>query len=159
MLSLIEKVIFLRAVSLFSETPEEVLAELAGVLEELELPAGQRIIDKGEPGSSLYIIIEGQVEVHDGERILTRLGAREVFGELSILDPGPQAASVTTLKRCRLLRLDQEPFYELIDDHSVVSRRIMQILVRQLRYAYHEARLNQPAETLLDPTKQSQPSM
>jgi len=158
MLSLIEKVIFLKAVSLFSETPEEVLAELAAVLEELELPPGQTIIDQGEPGSSLYIIIDGQVEVHDGIRPLTTLGAREVFGELSILDPGPRAASVTTLERSRLLRLDQEPFHELIDDHSVVSRRIMQILVRQLRYAYREARLNRPAETLLDPIKRSQPS-
>jgi len=158
MLSLIEKVIFLKAVSLFSETPEEVLVELAAILEELDLPPEKTIIEQGEPGSSLYVIIDGQVKVHDGIRTLTILGARDVFGELSILDPGPRAASVTTLERSRLLRLDREPFHELIDDHSVVSRRIMQILVRQLRYAYREARLNQPAETLLNRVDQPHPS-
>ena len=78
MLSLIEKVIFLKAVSLFSETPEEVLAELAAVLEELELPPEQTIIDQGEPGSSLYIIIDGQVKVHDGPLTLTILGTGEI---------------------------------------------------------------------------------
>lgn len=156
MLSIIEKVIFLKGVSLFSETPEEVLAELATVLEELDLSPGKTIIEQGEQGSSLYIIIDGQVNVHEGSRILTTLGPREVFGELAILDPGPRSASVTTLERSRLLRLDQEPFQELIDDHSVVSRRIMQILVRQLRYVYREARLNRPAELLLDHVKQPQ---
>jgi HEAT repeat protein len=153
MLSLIEKVIFLKGVSLFSETPEEVLAELAAVLEELDLPSGKTIIEQGERGSSLYIIIEGQVKVHEESQTLTTLGVRDVFGELAILDPGPRSASVTTLERSRLLRLDQEPFQELIDDHSVVSRRIMQILVQQLRYVYREARLNRPAETLLDHVK------
>jgi ATP/ADP translocase/HEAT repeat protein len=154
MLSLIEKVIFLKGVSLFSETPEEVLAELAAVLEDLDLPPGETIIEQGEPGSSLYIIIDGQVKVHEGPRTLTTLGARDVFGELAILDPGPRSASVTTLEKSRLLRLDREPFQELIDDHSVVSRRIMQILVQQLRYVYREARLNRPADMLLDHVKQ-----
>jgi AAA family ATP:ADP antiporter len=154
MLSLIEKVIFLKGVSLFSETPEEVLVELAAVLEEMEIKPGETIIEKGEPGSSLYIIIDGQVQIHDGDQSRATMGAGEVFGELSILDPGPRAASVTTLEKSRLLRLDQEPFYELIDDHSVVSRRIMQILARQLRYAYDGTRYNRPAETLLNHVQQ-----
>ncbi len=149
MLSLIEKVIFLKAVNLFSQTPEEVLAELAAVLEELEIQAGETVIEKDQPGSSLYIIIDGQVQVHDGGEILKTMGARDVFGELSILDPGPRAASVTAIETTRLLRLDQEPFYELIDDHSVVARRIMQILVRQLRFAYAQAQVNRPADNLL----------
>ncbi len=145
MLSLVERVIFLKAVSLFSETPEEVLAELAAVLEEVERKPGETIIEKGEPGKSLYIIIDGHVKVHDGEQKIGTLGERDVFGEWSILDPGPRSASVTAMETTHLLRLDQETFYELIDDHSVVARRIMQILVKQLRYAWMQTQLNQPA--------------
>ncbi len=151
MLSLVERVIFLKAVSLFSETPDDVLAEVAAVLEELEVKTGQTIIEKGEPGSALYIIIDGQVQVHDGVRTLATMGKQDVFGEFSILDPGPRSASVTALEKTRLLRLEQEPFYELIDDHSVVARRIMQILVRQLRHAHA---LNRSANSLVNNLQQ-----
>ena len=139
MLSLLEKVILLKTVSFFSEVPEDVLVEIASVLEELEIEAGETIIKKGESGGSLYIIADGKVRVHDERRTITILGESNVFGEFSILDANPRSASVTALEDTRLFRLDQDPFFELIDDHSTIARRIMQVLVRYLRQAHNQA--------------------
>jgi HEAT repeat protein len=133
MLSLIEKVIFLKAVSIFSETPEDILAELASILTELQAKPGETILEKGETGSSLYIIVDGQVQVHDGEQNIGILEIGDVFGELALLDTGPRSASVTILKNARLLRLDQDVFYELMADRVEVAKGIIRVLVQRLR--------------------------
>ncbi|MDM8530694.1 Npt1/Npt2 family nucleotide transporter [Anaerolineales bacterium HSG25] len=133
MLSLIEKVILLKAVNVFAETPEDVLIEVASLLTELQIEAGQVIFEKGKPGSSLYIIVNGRVKIHDGDQIFDRLDVGDVFGELALLDSQPRSASVTTLNEVRLLRLNQRSFYELVSERSEVAQGIIRVLVQRLR--------------------------
>jgi hypothetical protein len=132
-LSTIENLIILKTVSIFSETPDEVLAEAASILEEVEMKAGETIFEKGDMDNCMYIIIEGRVRVHDGERTLAHLGDRDVFGEMAVLDPQPRSASVTAIADTRLFRLDQELFYELMADRIEVVRGIIRVLTRRLR--------------------------
>ena len=129
----IEKVIILKSVPIFAETPDEILAEVATILDEIEYPAGETIFAKGDVGSCMYIIVNGEVRVHDGERTLTHLGERELFGELAVLDQEPRSASVTAVEPTRLFRLDQEAFYELMADRTEVARGIIRVLCRQVR--------------------------
>jgi AAA family ATP:ADP antiporter len=133
MLSTIEKVIILKTVGIFAETPDDILAEIATLLEEVELRAGETIFEKGDLGDCMYIIAEGEVRVHDGERTLNHLAQGDVFGEMALLDPEPRVASVTAIEDTRLLRLDQEPFYELMNDRIEVVRGIIHVLSRHLR--------------------------
>jgi len=133
MMLTIEKVLILKTVSIFTETPDEVLAELALYLEERDVAAGQMIFNKGEPGDSMYIIVSGKVRVHDGERTLNQLKDRDVFGEMALLDPAPRAASVTALEETRLLCLDHGPFYEAVNTRSEISRGVIKVLSRNLR--------------------------
>ena len=117
----------------FGETPDETLAEVALLLEEMSIGAGQTLFEKGDLGDCLYIIVDGEVRVHDGERTLNHLHAGDIFGEMAILDAEPRVASVTGVVDTQLLRLDQEPFYELMDDRSEVARGIILVLSRHLR--------------------------
>ncbi len=133
MLSTIEKVIILKSVHIFAETPEEALAEVVSTLKEVAVKAGEAIVKKGEVGRSMYIIISGRVRVHDGERTLAELGERDIFGELTVLDAEPRSATVTAIRDTRLFRLDQDVLYELMADHVEVARGIIQVLTRRLR--------------------------
>ncbi|MCB0210327.1 MAG: cyclic nucleotide-binding domain-containing protein [Anaerolineae bacterium] len=133
MLSTLEKVIFLKNVNLFKETPDEILTQLATLLEEVEVPAETAIFEKGAPGDCMYIIISGQVEVHDGDHILNVLTAGDVFGEIALLDAQARLASVVAETDTHLLRLDQEPFYELMEDHIEVVRGVIVVLSGYLR--------------------------
>lgn len=135
MLLTIEKVIILKTISIFSETPDDLLAEIALIVEELELEAGVQFITKGDVGNCLYIIVSGSVRVHDHEKTFVHLGEREVVGELALLDSEPRHASVTTIEKTLLLKLDQEPFFELIANNPEVVRGIMRVLTRRLRAA------------------------
>jgi HEAT repeat protein len=133
MLSTIEKVLVLKGVRIFAETPDEILADVAQVLEEVEYNQEETIFEKGDLGDSMYIIIDGKVRVHDGENTLNHLGEREVFGEMALLDPEARVASVTAVEDTRLLRLEQEPFFELMQERIEVARGIIQVLTRYLR--------------------------
>jgi CRP/FNR family cyclic AMP-dependent transcriptional regulator len=82
----------------------------------------------------MFIIYSGSVRVHDGEHTLAELKTRDFFGELSLLDTEPRSASVTAIEDTFLLRLDQHAFYEIMADRIEVTREIMKILCRRLRF-------------------------
>ncbi len=130
---LFERVILLKTVDLFRETPDPVLAHVAKALEEVHAARGETIIHKGEIGHCLYIIVEGRVSVHDGEHKLSELGSRDVVGELALLDPEPRSASVTALEETSLLRLDREVFFDLMVDNLEIARGAIATLCRRIR--------------------------
>ncbi len=129
----IEKVMILKSVDIFSETPEEDLIEVASIVEELEVKAGKEIITKGDIGTSMYIIVEGQVRVHDGDKVFATFGRREVVGELAALDPEPRTATVTAIEDTDLFRLDEGPLYDLMAEHIEVVRGITRVLCNRIR--------------------------
>lgn len=133
MLSTVERVIILKSLSMFADTPDEALAELADLLHEVEVQPGETIVTKGEAGDSLYIIVQGKVEVVDDNRVLNQLDARAVFGELSLLDSSPRTATIRALDETTLLRLNQTPFYEIMSDYVEVAMGTIHMLTHHLR--------------------------
>jgi CRP/FNR family transcriptional regulator, cyclic AMP receptor protein len=128
----------LRSVSIFAGTPDELLAAIGAVLEELRFETGERIFSKGDLGESLYIIAEGQVRVHDGERTLSTLHRGEVFGEMAALDPEVRSASITALSDTRLLRLERTPLYQVMAQRIEVAQGIIHVLTQRLRESLRE---------------------
>ncbi|MBC6490313.1 Crp/Fnr family transcriptional regulator [Flavihumibacter stibioxidans] len=132
-LLLIEKVLILKSLSIFSETPENILADLAPLMQEEEYEQDSLVFPEGEIGDCMYIIHQGKVRIHKNNTILAVLGEKEVFGELSLLDAETRSASATCATDCTLFRIDQEPFYELIDSRPEIARGFIKILCQRLR--------------------------
>jgi|SRR5688572_9710219 len=132
-LLLVEKVLILKSVSIFKDTPEHILADLAPLMEEEEFEQNAVIFKEGEIGDSMYIIHQGEVKIHKGDTGLAILKDKEVFGELALLDAEVRSASVTANTDCVLFRIEQEPFYELIDNRPEVARGFIKILCQRLR--------------------------
>lgn len=132
-LLLIEKVLLLKSLSIFSETPETILAELAPLMQEEEVEQGEIVFNEGETGDCMYIIYSGQVQIHKGKTVLAILGEKEVFGELSLLDAETRSASATAASDSFLFKIDQEPFYELIESRPEVAMGFIKILCKRLR--------------------------
>ncbi|MEP7373422.1 MAG: cyclic nucleotide-binding domain-containing protein [Chitinophagaceae bacterium] len=132
-LLLVEKVLILKSLSIFKDTPEHILADLAPLMEEEEYEQGILIFKEGEIGDCMYIIHQGEVNIHKGGTTLAILKEKEVFGELSLLDAEVRSASATTHADCVLFRIEQEPFYELIDNRPEVARGFIKILCQRLR--------------------------
>jgi CRP-like cAMP-binding protein len=132
-LLLIEKVLLLKSLSIFNETPETILAELAPLMQQEEVEKGTRIFEEGETGDCMYIIFSGEIEIHKGKTSLAVLQEKEVFGELSLLDAETRSASATAKTDCLLFKIDQEPFYELIEARPEVAMGFIKILCKRLR--------------------------
>src|SRR5262245_3982577 len=128
----------LRSVSIFAGTPDDLLATVSAVLAELRFPPGALIFSKGDLGDCLYIIAEGQVRVHDGERTLSTLHRGEVFGEMAALDPEVRSASITAVKDTRLFRLERTPLYQVMAQRIEVTQAIMHVLAQRLRTSLRE---------------------
>ena len=81
----------------------------------------------------MFIIASGRVKVHNGEHEINQLGAGGVFGEMALLDPEVRSASVTAVEQTQLLSLDQQSFFDLIDERPEVARGLLKLLTRRLR--------------------------
>lgn len=128
-----EKVLVLKGTALFGGTPENIIAEIIPIVREVMVSKGEVIFSKGDSGSSMYIIYNGEVKIHDGDRTFATLGKREFFGELALLDPEPRSASATATVDTVLLKLEEEEAYELMEERTEVLRSILMILCRRIR--------------------------
>ena len=131
--STLDKVLILRTVPMFSESPDETLVEITAILEEVDVPAGQTIFQQGDLGSSMYIIVEGRVAVEVGGRVVNSMAKGEFFGEMTALDPEPRSASIIAIEDTQLFRIDQRPLYDLMTGRTEVLRGVVHVLCQRLR--------------------------
>ncbi len=102
-------------------------------MKEEEHRAGQEIFKKGDLGTALYVIYAGEVSIRDGDTELARFGRGDFFGELALLDTEARSATAEALSDLRLLRLDQDDFYDLMEERGEVLRSIVRSLSGRIR--------------------------
>jgi CRP-like cAMP-binding protein len=132
MLLTIERVALLRRVDLFSQTPDRVLAGVAQVLEEVDVPAGAMVMAAGAVEDWLFVVADGELEVRRGEHRAT-IPAGAVVGELAVLDPQPRTADVVARTPALLFRLRKAAFDEVMASRPEVAQGVVRELVRRLR--------------------------
>ncbi|MFQ6046331.1 MAG: cyclic nucleotide-binding domain-containing protein [Gemmatimonadales bacterium] len=130
---MIERVLILKRTEVFRALPEPVLASLARYLEEVNLEAGQEIFRKGDVGKAMYIVVDGTVRIHDGEKTRALMGPNEVFGERTALTAEFHRASATAAEDCQLLRLDQDLLYEAMAGNAAIAKGIIKVLLERFQ--------------------------
>ena len=128
-----ETMLFLRHVPLFAKMVSSDLGRIATITQETIYSAGTRIVQEGEQGDRLYLIVDGEVLIHQGETNLSTLKPRDYFGEMSIIDGEPRSASATALSDCLTLCIDQKDFNELLATRREVALAVIHTLNRRLR--------------------------
>jgi signal transduction histidine kinase len=108
----------LRRLPLFAGLSEDDLERLYHMAEPVFIPEGTRFIQEGDPGDTLYIVLDGEVEVtmrQGGQDVVLAVrGDGEFFGEMSLLDGAPRNASLRTLRDSHLLAISQAAFSTLL---------------------------------------------
>ena len=104
---------FLANIKMFELLNEDDRVALAKVVDELKVPASHTLFQAGDPGDSLFIVREGQIElfIKDtvGQKIvLTTAESGDMFGELAMLDTGPRTATALALEDSEVLVLDRD---------------------------------------------------
>ncbi|MBI3892431.1 MAG: cyclic nucleotide-binding domain-containing protein, partial [Candidatus Wallbacteria bacterium] len=133
LLTTLEEVVFMRHIPIFQGVAAEHLAALAELTEEVFAGPGQEIVQQGDPGDSMFLIVSGQVEVLvDGKRV-GLLGPRECFGEMALIDGETRSATVKALESTDLLTLGHDEFHEFLEERSEVASNVLRILCQRIR--------------------------
>jgi CRP-like cAMP-binding protein len=140
MLSIVERIIFLKEVPFFQAMTIDQLKVLAGVCEEQLLEKEQKVFNQGEPGGALYVVVSGRVAIEQERRKgsfarLATVGAHSYFGELGLFDDSPRTTSAITLQDTLVLRLRREPLIALMRQHPDLSLKLINVLNQRLREA------------------------
>lgn len=119
MLSMLDKVVFLKQVSLFSDLSVDELGHLAGIAREMWVPEGTVLIRRGEASPYLYIVVEGHIELSgtdDGnDATLGVIGPKQSLGETDALDAAPSSITAQVIfDEARLIVLHGEQLSRLV---------------------------------------------
>lgn len=123
----------LAEVPFLSSLTREDLNRMALTVTDMEAGPGRVLIEQGQPGSSLFILISGRVSVARDRREIATRGPGEFVGELSLLLGEPCNATVTAVEDCRLLVLERRAFNALLDSAPSLTKRLLQDLARRFR--------------------------
>ncbi len=145
---------FLQEIPILQNLDESELRMFLGIARRVQFARGKTILKEGESGDTMYIIVEGTVEIsktlvmklarenfQDRDKILTKLSAEDhaIFGEVALFEQNKRTATVVALTDCRLLEISKTAFLGLAEQNPrigyKITRNITQLLCSRLRKA------------------------
>jgi CRP/FNR family transcriptional regulator, cyclic AMP receptor protein len=108
-----------------------VFARQAGT--NMSFPAGAVVFNQGDPGSCMYIVQSGVIEMVIGDKIVEVCGANEAIGFMSMIDSAPRSSSARVREACELSVIDQRKFRFMVDEVPNFALYIMGAMARRIR--------------------------
>ncbi len=127
----------LRSAGVLGMLAIEQLVKLAGEHDERIYASGEQIIRQGDPGESMFFIIDGEVvvslNVPGKEQIqLRRLESGDYFGEMSLMTGEPRLATVTAAAETRVFEVTRGSFREILEQQPGLLKQIGDNIHRRL---------------------------
>ena len=125
----------LRAFALFDNVPDDAIDGILPRHMEQRLGPGQRLVTQGERNSTLYLLVDGEVDIYldDNDKPLNVVRAGETIGEVSLLDHKPATASAVTRGECRVITIDETHIWQLIRGCHPFAINFIQLMTRRFR--------------------------
>jgi CRP-like cAMP-binding protein len=95
--------------------------------------AGDVIYSEGEPGTHMFGVVEGSVELRKGSIVVASLGPNDVFGERALIDNHPRDLTAVAIADTKLVEMDRYLFLFLVDESPRFALDIMGALASRLR--------------------------
>jgi hypothetical protein len=136
-LSTLDRILLLREVPMFSHLSPEDLEQIAESAQEQLFPSESVICREGDPGDSLFIIVQGIVNVikktENNQTILAVRKSGEFAGEMAILESSMRSATLQAATDVRMLVLDGDSFKAILRDRPEVAISVLQHMSRRVR--------------------------
>ncbi|HEV8536166.1 MAG TPA: cyclic nucleotide-binding domain-containing protein [Candidatus Limnocylindria bacterium] len=138
-LSSMDRILFLRKVSIFASLPPADLKQIASIATEHVFPDGAVIAREGDRGDRLYVIASGAVRVRGGERDVATREVGEYVGELALLTGEPRTATLVASGETRCVCIGRRELDAIIRDRPQVAIEVIRVLGARLREATRRA--------------------
>ena len=137
MLTLSDKLEYLRSCRFFETLPYDALKSIAVTSREILCRRDEVLFHRGDEGFEACVILEGEAmafrtTAQGEEVVLSRFKKGDVFGEFAILSNIPRTASVRVTEDMKVLRIEKEIFLEILRDYPEMAIRVMDMLVQTI---------------------------
>ncbi len=134
----------LSRVPLFSKLDNSRLKLIAFTSEQLTLNEGDYLFYINEPSDSVYLVLDGTVEVmldHDDntQEVMVRLGKNMLIGEMGVISNQPRSASIRSAGTSMVLKIESDTFMDLLSENPSMSLHVMRELTEKLSRTHQQA--------------------
>lgn len=126
------KIALLRKVPLFERVSQKELARIAAISSEVSHPQGVALLREGTRDDGFFILLQGEVDVRRGVRLLQTLHRGQFFGEIGLLASVPRTATVTTGTQIDALFISGSEFKRLLRDSPTLALKVLEELADRL---------------------------
>lgn len=128
----------LKRAPLFTGLDAEAAAALAEAMTSISLRRGATLFQEGDAGNQLFVVVSGKIKLGRSgsggrENLLAVLGPGQMFGELSVFDPGPRSTTATAVTPCQLRVLEHSDLSTWLAKHPEVGYGLLGQLAKRLR--------------------------
>ena len=99
----------------------------------INFPAGTIVFNRGDPGSCMYVVQSGVVEMVLGDKVIEVCGANEAIGFMSMVDSAPRSSTARVKEACELSAIDARKFRFMVDEVPNFAQYVMGAMARRIR--------------------------
>lgn len=122
----------LAQVPLFKDLSKKHLQRIASLATRLDLPAGRELTTEGQLGHEFLVVLDGEVDVKVGDKVIATRGPGEFFGEISLLNHQPRTATVVAKTPVVVEVIGQREFATMLDDEPEVRKQVMSAMAQRI---------------------------
>jgi CRP/FNR family transcriptional regulator, cyclic AMP receptor protein len=126
------KVDLIRRAPLFAACSKKELAEVASIADEIDLPEGKILIKEGGQGREFFVLVDGTVDVIQGEETVASMGPGDFFGEIALVAKTPRKATIQATSPVRALVITDRAFRALLDRSPQIQNRVLRTLAERV---------------------------
>lgn len=99
----------------------------------LRIEAGKVIFKEGEPGDVVYVVLDGQVELHVNGELVETVEPGGILGEMALIEQAPRVATASARTACDLQPISEARFMSMIQQTPHFALQIMKVIASRLR--------------------------
>jgi CRP-like cAMP-binding protein len=100
-----------------------------------DLSEGQTIFQAGEPGTAMYVVTEGEVDILVGDAVVETVTPGGIFGEMALIDQGVRSATAVARTVAKVAAIDKRRFQFMVSQTPFFALQVMSIMADRLRRA------------------------
>ncbi len=127
------KLELLKKIDLFSPLSPSTIKMIVENSRDVYLKDGDILLEEGEPGKTMYVILSGQIMIFKGGKKITILGQGEYLGEMPLIDSKSRSASAKAVENALLMKIPPDLFSKYISENSTALFEMMKVFSARLR--------------------------
>ena len=94
---------------------------------------GEKVFIEGSPGASMYVVLDGNIEIRVRGKSIEVAGRGSIIGEMALIDSSTRSATVVAQDYCVLAQINRSQFLSLMQKTPRFGLCVMKTLVTRLR--------------------------